>query len=473
MVGITAYGGYVPLWRLSRNTIVKAWGTGRSDGERSVAGFDEDTVTMAIEAATDCLEEIKRESVDALYLASTSFPYREKQSAAMVSTVLDMRQDVITQDIANSLRGAALGMRDALNAVQSGAVQSALIVAADSRLGYPKTVDEQLFGDGAAALLIGSQDIIGEIEASYSYTNEMIDIWRTDKQKFVHSWEGRFVITHGYEECMKMAIQEVLKKSNLTPNDITRLAIYGPDSRSQQGLARSIGFDVQKQLQDDLLLKVGNTGTAMAMMSLVSALESAKPGDRILFACYGDGADAFVIKVTDAINKIKGRRGINDYIESKRELPGYGKYLLYREMIEQPEELFNIDSAATILWRGRNWVLRGYGSRCNRCGIVTFPGERVCYGCQAKDDFTEVRISDKKAKVFTYSVDHLAGSSAEPIIVQTVAESEEGGARIYALMTDCDPEEVRIDMPVEMTFRRIREARGYYNYYWKVRPLRK
>lgn len=154
-------------------------------------------------------------------------------------------------------------------------------------------------------------------------------------------------------------------------------------------------------------------------------------------------------------------------------LPTYEKYLLYRELLEQPLELFNVDSAASVMWRDRNWVLRGHGSKCRQCGMVAFPIQRVCYGCRSKDDYDEVRLTDKRGKVFSFSRDLLAGGPADPEIVQTIVESEEGGARIYCMMTDCDPTEIKIGTPVEMTFRRMREARGFYNYFWKCRPIRK
>jgi len=248
--------------------------------------------------------------------------------------------------------------------------------------------------------------------------------------------------------------------------------VYAPDVRSHRNLGLTLGFDAS-QLQDPLLLSVGNTGCAQALIALIAALEEAEPGDRFLFSTYGDGADAFVLRVNERIKSVKEGRGVKGYVQSKKLLATYEKYLLYRELLEQPPELFNVDTAATTLWRDRRWVLRGHGSKCRRCGMVTFPIERVCYRCQAKDDFEEVRLTDKKAKVFTFSRDKLAGSSAEPTIVQVVAESECEQARIYCMMTDCDPETVEIGMPVEMTFRRIREARGFYNYFWKLRPLRK
>ena len=111
-------------------------------------------------------------------------------------------------------------------------------------------------------------------------------------------------------------------------------------------------------------------------------------------------------------------------------------------------------------------------SRCNNCGLVTFPPQRVCYKCQAKDNYEEVRLSDKKGKVFTFSLDNLAGRSDDPVVPQIIIESELGNTRIYSMMTDCDTSEIEIGLPVEMTFRRIYEGAGMYNYFWKCRPLR-
>jgi hydroxymethylglutaryl-CoA synthase len=77
MAGIISYGSYIPLWRLARDAIAEAWGSASTRGERSVANNDEDTITMASEAAIDCLAGLKREKVDGLYFASTTSPYKE------------------------------------------------------------------------------------------------------------------------------------------------------------------------------------------------------------------------------------------------------------------------------------------------------------------------------------------------------------------------------------------------------------
>jgi 3-hydroxy-3-methylglutaryl CoA synthase len=475
MAGIISYGAYIPLWRLSRDVIAKTWESASTGGERSVANNDEDTITMATEAAIDCLAGLEREDVDGLYFASTTSPYKEKECSTLVATAADMRPEIVTADFSNSLRAATQAFRAALDAAVSGSASQVLVAASDCRIGYPRSNYEQTFGDGAAALLIGNAARPAAIvEGSYSLSNELYDVWRLDKDIYVQSWEDRFIIEHGYTENMEKAISSLLQKKALSVKDITKAVLYAPSTRAQQGLARRLGFDVKTQVQNLLISNVGITGCAHTLLMLVAALEEARPGDKILVASYGSGCDAFLLTVTEEIEKVKGnRRGVTGHLNSKRPLSSYAKYLSYRGLLEpQPGEPFRLFPSATASWRERNWAIRMHGSQCKNCGTVTFPIERVCYNCQSKDNFQEVRLSDKKARVFTFTLDNLAGRSDDPTIPQIGVEFDYQNTRAYLAMTDCDPGEVRIDMPVEMTFRRLYEGAGMYNYFWKCRPIR-
>jgi 3-hydroxy-3-methylglutaryl CoA synthase len=475
VAGIVSFGAYVPLWRLSRDAIAEAWRSASIGGERSVANNDEDTITMATEAAIDCLAGRQREEVDGLYFASTTSPYREKECSTLAGMAADLRPDIITADFGNSLRAATQALRAGVDAVVSGSASQVMVTASDCRIGYPRSNFEQTFGDGAAALLIsntGKPAVI--LEDSYSMSSELYDVWRLDKDTYVQSWEDRFVIEHGYIANMEKAISELLRKKALSTNDIAKAVLYAPTSRAQQGLARRLGLDVKAQLQDLLINNVGITGCAHVLLMLVAALEEAKAGDTILVASYGSGCDALLLSVTEEIENVKGnRRGVRGYLSSRKSLSSYAKYLSYRGLLEpQPGEPFRLFPAATTSWRERNWTIRMHASKCKNCGTVTFPVERVCYNCRSKDDFDEVRLSDKGARVFTFTLDNLAGRSDDPTIPQIGVESDYENTRTYLPMTDCDPGEVKVDMPVEMTFRRLYEGAGMYNYFWKCRPIR-
>ncbi len=475
MAGIVSYGAYLPLWRLSRDAVAEAWQSTSTGGERSVANSDEDPVTMASEAAVDCLAGLQREKIDGLYFASTSSPYKEKECSTLVAMAADLRPDIITADFGNSLRAATEALRAASDAVISGSARQVLVTASDCRIGYPRSNFEQTFGDAAAALLISDTAKPAVlVEGTYSVSNELYDVWRLDKDTYVQSWEDRFVIERGYTENMEKAISGLLRKKALSVKDITKAVLYAPTSRAQQGLARRLGFDIKTQLQDLLISNVGITGCAHALLMLVAALEEARAGDRILMASYGSGCDAFLLSVTEEIAGVQGnRRGVKVHLNSRKPFPSYARYLSYRGLLEpQPGEPFRLFPAATTSWRERNWAIRMHGSRCKNCGTVTFPIERVCYNCRSKDNFEEVRLSDRRARVFTFTLDNLAGRSDDPTIPQIGVEFDCERTRAYLPMTDCDPSDVKVDMPVEMTFRRLYEGAGMYNYFWKCRPIR-
>jgi hydroxymethylglutaryl-CoA synthase len=469
MAGIVSYGAYIPIYRLDRALIWQTWGGIPVAGEKAVANFDEDSVTMAVEAGNSCLKGMDRESIDGLFLASTSTPYKEKQCATLVAEALDLKRSTRTADFTNSLRSATIAFRAALDAIAAGSARKVLVVASDCRLGHPSTEYEAAFGDGAAAVLLSDSDLIATVDGSHTHNDDIMDLWRLDGDTFVRSWEDRFIIAHGYQANTQEAAKDVMETCGLTPADFSKAVLCAFNARRHQQLAGSLGFDAKTQLQDSMFTTVGNTGAAYTLMMLVAALEEAKPGDKMLVANYGDGADAFVLTITGGIEKLEERRAIKHYLPSKLPLPNYDKYLRYRGLL-QGFAFFENQSAATISWRDRRWNINCRGEKCLICGNINFPPQRICMYCQSKDQFEEVRLADRSARLFTFSKDFLGPSLDSPIIL-CILDFDEGG-RFYAQMTDRDPDKVEGGMPVELTFRLMHSERGIRNYYWKCRPLR-
>jgi 3-hydroxy-3-methylglutaryl CoA synthase len=472
MVGITSYGVYIPLHRLSRAEIARAWGKRELPGERAVANYDEDSLTMAVAAAMYCIKGIDSDSIDGLYFASTTSPYREKQSAAMIATILGMNKRALTIDFSGSLRGGTNALRAAMDAIKSGSARNVLVCASDVRLGYPDGADEMSFGDGAVALLIGNEGIIAEIEGNYTLYNEIQDVWRTGKDTFTRSGEDRFIIDEGYNKIIPEAITDAINDFKLSLTDFAKVALYSPNSRQQTAIARKLKLDVTNQIQDTLHTSVGNTGTAMSLMSLIEALENSQGGERILLASYGNGCDVFSLKVTDAIETAKDKPGIKVYLKSKRMIPFYNKYIRWREiMTVQPAArppLEERQPSPQAQWRENEKELRLRGTKCNHCGTAQYPPQRVCIVCRTKDDFEYYSFLDKRGKVYSFSHDYVS-DSLDPPTTLTVIDFD-GGGRILCEMTDRDPEEIKVGMPVEMTFRRLYYVGGIYNYSWKCRP---
>ena len=103
-------------------------------GEKALANFDEDSLTMAVAAARNCLKHVTGKKVGALYFATTTAPYMEKQSAALIAAVLSLPEETQTLDFTNSLRSGTSAISAALNAINSGAADTVLVCAADMRI---------------------------------------------------------------------------------------------------------------------------------------------------------------------------------------------------------------------------------------------------------------------------------------------------------------------------------------------------
>lgn len=468
--GIRSQGAYIPMLRLALGAISAGRKASGGSGERAVAYFDEDPVTMAVAAGTNCLEGIDRSTVDGLFFASTSYPYREKQGASLVAKALDLRRDVFTADFADTTRAGTIALRAALDAVRAGSLGQVLVIAADARPAPPRSPMERSFGDAAAAFLVGREELAAEFEHHVSVADELRDVWRTEQDRFVRTWEERFIVEHGYADNVRDAIARCLERSGLGVSDFAKAVVVSPDARSHLGVLRKFGFEGSR-IQDPLFGRVGHCGAAFAPLLLAAALEAAAPGQRLLWANYGDGADAWVVRVHDGVSRLGRRRGVAWNLERRKELTDYDRYLEYRNLFpSETDRRGGQGVSATVHFRDRNEDISFHGHRCRRCGTEQFPFQRVCFQCFARDDFEEVRLSDRHGKVLSYTFDYFAGSPDPPLIVTTV--EVDGGARVYLQMTDAAPNEVKLDLPVEFTFRKIHEYGGTPNYFWKCTPVR-
>jgi len=469
MIGITSYGAYVPATRLPFAAMNGQTVSAEDDSPaKAVAWSDEDSVTMAVTAAVECLRGIDRSTVDGVMFASTTYAFREKQAAALVAKALDLRRDVRTADFGGSLRSGMAALRGALDAVAAGSSQNVLVVAADCRMGAPGSAIERNLGDGAVAFLVGTSDVIASLEASHAIADEIVDVWRGDGDAFVHSWEDRFIVKHGYAENIVAAVKGLLEKAGIAASDVAKAALYAPELRSHGTAVRALGL-AKEQVQAPLFGQLGNAGTAFAPLLLAAALETAKPGERILVAAYGDGAEALSLEVGEGVEKLKERRGVSWHLARRRTVTSYDKYLKARNLntTEYVAEK-NPGLSATIHFRERDEDISLKGQACRQCKAIQFPNQRVCETCFAKDDFDPVRLSDRVGKVVTYTFDFFFPTPEPPTIV-TVTEVD--GARIHLQVVNIAPKDVKLGLPVEFQFRRIHESGGRPNYYWKGVPL--
>ncbi|MGD9074202.1 MAG: 3-oxoacyl-[acyl-carrier-protein] synthase III C-terminal domain-containing protein [Desulfobacteraceae bacterium] len=479
MKGITGFGVYLPYYRLKRETIFEAMGwfnpgiAGLARGEKTVANYDEDSITMAVAAGIDCLEDLDREKISALYLASTTLPNKERGNASIASGALNLSPNTWTAEFSGCLKSGTTALIAALSGSDS---EVALVCASDCRLGKAGGTQEQLFGDGAAAFTVGTDGVIASLVGHYSLSYDFADYRRMESDKFTRSWEERWIREAGYAKMIPEAINGLLSSCKLQISDMDKV-VYPPLSlRDHMAVSKRLGLKSDK-VQAPLLESIGNTGSAHPLLMLAAALEEAQAGDKILVASFGSGADALLFQVTEEIERVKNRRKLKENLDYKRDLGNYTKYLSFKGMLPKEIGIRGEEVAPTSLslsWREQNAVLRLAGSKCKACGTPQFPQERVCVNpdCEAVDQMEDYSFSDRKGHLFTYTADHLTYSEDPPAIYGIV--DFEGGGRYWFDITDCKMESLEVGQAVHMTFRRryLDEARGITGYFWKIMPFK-
>ncbi len=480
MTGIVSFGAYVPRYRLKRMTIFGAMGWINpanimlAQGEKAVANQDEDSLTMAAEASIDCLRDFDRGQIDGLFFASTTMPYLERQNSGIIAMALNLRDDVRSSDFSGSLKSGTSALLAGLDGVAAGTMKQVQVCAADCRLGKMGRPQEMIFGDGAAAFLLGSEQVVAEFKGSYSLTHDFVDHYRGARTTFDRQWEDRWIRDLGFEEFIPRAVNGLLQKCRVNLNDFSKVIFQCLYDSERKTLAKVLKLDPAR-IQDPQHNTIGETGTAQSLMMLVKALEEAKPGDNLLVVSFGNGCDALFFQVTDRISRLKKRRGVGGHLVQKADLTSYQKYAVFRGMLPVDIGLRGETDFLTrwsFLWRKRKAVLGLIGSRCRACGTPQFPPQRICANpaCGATDQMEDYPFAARKGRILSYTGDMLAASYDPPELYGYV--EFEGGGRFLCNFTDCTLEDLKVGMPVAFTFRRkyYDEKRDIRGYFWKAVP---
>src|SRR5207247_2284472 len=311
--------------------------------------------------------------------------------------------------------------------VRAASLRTALVAAADARLGEPESELEPLLGDGAASVAVGSEGVVAELVSAASVAEEFTYLWRTDEQRTLRVSETRFGTSHGYVRDMAEVIGAALRKAELPPARVARLALGRPEPRAAAEAARRAGFDPARQLEASLLSEVGLLGTAEPLALLARSLETAAPGDFLVVAAYGEGAAPVVLRAAERL-PAACPRPLADRLARGIALPSYERYLRARGVL--PSEPMGEPVTAMIEWKELRQDVRLYGSRCEACGLVQYPQARVCIGCQARDRMQEHKLG-KRGSVFTFTIDNLAPVPEHPMPMAVI--DLDGGGRLRCL----------------------------------------
>jgi 3-hydroxy-3-methylglutaryl CoA synthase/uncharacterized OB-fold protein len=468
MNGIVACGVYLPYYRLERQAIGAALGSPAGKGMRAVASYDEDTTSMAVEAARLALRAAPDVKARALYFATAAPAYLDKTNATAIHAALGLDEGATAFDMAGSIRSGAGALRAGLDAARP-----TLVALSDLRSGLPGGGDERDMGDAAVAILCARAEdgapVLAEPIAMASATAEFLERWRVPGEAFSRQWEERFG-EHVYVPLAHAAVGEALRQAGLEAGRIGRLVVAGPHGRAVRRAASAVGSKPEA-LGDDLTGAIGNTGTAHGALLLADALERAAADEIIVQVSLADGADVIVWRATGAAASRRPGPTVAQRAAGGGRV-AYATFLTWRGFLqrEPPRRPDPEAPAGPPSFRAEAWKFAFVGSRCQACGARHVPPQRVCVKCHAVDRMSPERLADVPAVIATFTVDRLAYSLSPPVVAAVI--DFEGGGRFQCELTDVDPAAVAIGQRVEMTFRRLFTAGGIHNYFWKARPLR-
>ncbi|MFD0210886.1 hydroxymethylglutaryl-CoA synthase [Streptomyces hirsutus] len=451
--GIDAYAAYLPAYALNSNSLEGA-PPAHPGPVRSVAGFDEDAVTMAVEALRHIVGGTA--TGHQLLLATTSAPYEAKTAAGIVHEALGLDPGAAAVDLRGHRSGAS-----ALDLVTRTGACAAM---ADIRFTRPGAPDELAQGDAGAAFVGGRRAAV--LLSRAGRTTELLERWRLPGEQHDRVWDERFTADILRAAAVRAA-RHALADAGLDTAD--HVVVSSSNARAAAAVRRALGGSGEDARIERA---TGFTGAAHPGLLLAAALDEAQPGQTVLLVSATEGADAFVFRVGDGVRSARGGPSVREQIQDRQVL-AYGRYLRWRGLldVQGPARPAAPAPAAPPMHRRAGWKFRLEGSRCGACGSITAPPGRVCASCGIAghaDSRSKVSLRDKVARVVSVTQDHLT-TMPEPEVAIVIADVD-GGGRLSAYATDAPAEDVVVGMEMVPTFRRLWTTDAIHNYFWKLRP---
>jgi 3-hydroxy-3-methylglutaryl CoA synthase/uncharacterized OB-fold protein len=465
---------YLPRARIERATIgaATAWARGRGapqSGRRSFCNWDEDSITMSVEAARACLTGAERSRVGWIALASTTLPFADRSNAGVAAAALGLREQCATHDFAASRRGATGALIAALD--RANATDDALVLAADRRQTRPGSSQEIAYGHGAAALLVGQgSEIVAERLAHASVAQDFVDQYRAAGDDYDYALEERWIRDEGQLRFLPQSIRLALERAGVAAERIAHLVAPTP-IRSSQSIARSAGLP-ERSVAADRFDACGDTGTPHPLLLLAECLERAAPGDLIVVTGFGQGADALLLRATDTV---RSRRdgAVATVFEGGVTDPEYLRFLSHCGVVQMDwgkRAERDARTAQTVAWRRHRDIVGFVGGRCRSCDTVQYPRTRACVNpeCRAFDTQDDQPLADTGGSVKTWTEDWLAYTRDPPLVYGNVAFDV--GGNVFTEFTDTRPGDLAVGTRVRFVFRvkDIDAARGFHRYFWKA-----
>lgn len=468
--GILSSGSYVPRGRLTGKLVAEthAWFEpslkSEAGNSRSFGGWDEDALTMAVEAARDCIDDADTPSQGNLAqveLASTSLPYADRSNVGILREALGLADTATLTDSGGSLRAASGALIRAF-----AAERDCLVVASDCVDSKPASRSEASLGHGAAAIRVGSGKPMAVLRGSASKHQDFVDHYRAAGERFSYTLEARWTRDAGYRQQTAETHAAAMRQAGIGER-ADRLVVSAPPALAK-AIAKSLGQD---DLGATLSARIGYCAAAQPLLLLRHAFEQARPGETIALVSVGQGIDVIVLELTARAEPATLAAQADAGVEETH----YTRYLALRRLLELEEGIRaerDNRTAQAAFWRKHEAITGFVGGQCQACGTLQFPPSRVCVECGAEDSQTPRRMSELRGTVRSFTEDWLAFTPNPPLIFGNVGFGH--GANVMMEFTDVSPGELKVGMPVELRFR-IKDfdhRRRFRRYFWKPTPVR-
>lgn len=474
-IGITGFGAYIPRLRLSRKAMAAALDwldpnlAVQGKGERAVANWDEDSLTMAVEAARDLLSA-RPHAPDRLVFASTTLPFQDRSNAGLITDALGLAEVTRPADATGSLRAGTSALLSALE--QTG---TTLLTAADRRLARPGSVQDFTYGHGAAAVTVGhGPGVIAEFLGGHSIFRDLVDHYRAEGEDADYVLEERWARDEGYLKIVPAAVNGVLAQAGISADQVDHFILPGTMAKIQATMAGKLGLRADSVV-DPLAASVGDTGAAHPLLMLADILGRTQPGRVILLVGYGQGADAILLRTMPALSDFIPATGVAGWLSRRQAENNYLKHMSFSGMVDIHFGMraeHDKRTAHTVAYRKRDMVNGLTGGRCGSCGCVQFPRTRACVNpaCGAIDTQVPERLADEQASVKTFTEDWLGFTPCPPLAYGNVQFAN--GANVMMEFTDIQVGQLSVGLPVRLVFRLKDddEKRGFRRYFWKATP---
>jgi len=342
--GIVGYGAYIPKYRLKIEELAKAKNQSSEKinatlnvYEKAVASPDEDSITMATQAANTALNcaEISAHEIGAIYFASESHPYAVKPSSSILGSALGCGNNYMAADMEFACKGGTASLQVCAAQVKSEFTNYALAIGSDTAQAKPGDILEYTASAAAGAIITGNNEsqFLASIDATLSFTTDTPDFWRREYQKYPKH-TGRFTGEPSYFFHLTNATKKLLDQTGLEPSQIDHVVFHQPNGKFPIMAAKKLGF-TEEQIKAGLVSpQIGNSYSACTLIGLCAVLDIAKPNQKILIVSYGSGSgsDAFLLSTTNLLTqKRKQITPVLEMIDNKQ----YISYIQYKNHIEK------------------------------------------------------------------------------------------------------------------------------------------